>query len=319
MARFAAILLCLFGLLFAGSPVHAGWLKDKLKDVVEEVADKAVDEAADEAYEEGKQAMSKDEEGEQPDSAGDDEDFDDETYVDEEEFDDRDDGYYGDEDQYFDGPDMDGDSSPLARQCDKYGVTYGLGEDEEDGDEALVIRDNLHFTVKAKLEDLTGRSAVATTSIYVDGTRLRYDINDGDRIGISMVALGPKPGDKIYSLYHSEKMYAVTPVTEDDKGIWVMTSKMEPCEGYREASKLGTESMAGRRVVKWSCKNAEPEGSGPDTFFWVDEELDVVVATEDVCHRTTLLSLTEGRPDSSLFEVPGDYRELKIPTLSGKP
>lgn len=320
MARFAAILLCLLGLLWAASPVQAGWLKDKLKDVVEDVADKAIDEAADEAYEEGKEAMSQDEEGEEADFAGDDEDFDDESYMDEEEFDAGDDGYYTDEDQYFDGADMDGDSSPLARQCDKYGVTYGLDEDEDDdGDAALVIRDNLHFTVKAKLEDLTGRSAVATTSIYVDGTRLRYDISDGERTGLSMVALGPNPGDKIYSLYHTEKMYAVTPVTEDDKGIWVMTSKMEPCAGYRKASKLGTESMAGRRVMKWSCQDAEPADSVPDVFLWVDEELGVVVATEDLCHRTTLLSLTEGRPDSSLFEVPADYRELEIPAFPGKP
>lgn len=319
MARFAAFLLCLFSLLFAGSPVQAGWLKDKLKDVVEDVADKAIDEAADEAYEEGKEAMGKDEEAEEADAAGEYEDFDDESYMDDEEFDARDDGYYADEEEYFDGPDMNGERSQLARQCDKYGRTFGPGEDDEDGDESLVIRDNLHFSLKAKFEDLTGESPAATTSFYVDGTRLRYDISDGDRIGMSMVALGPEPGEKIYSLYHSEKMYAVTPVTEDDRGIWGMTGKMEPCEGFREASKLGAESMGGRDVVKWSCQDAEPAGSAPDMLLWVDEDLDVIVATEDICHRTTLLSLTEGRPDSSLFEVPADYRELKIPMPTGKP
>ena len=318
MARFAAILLCLFGLLCAASPVQAGWLKDKLKDVVEDVADKAIDEAADEAYEEGKEAMSQDEEGEEADFAGDDEDFDDESYMDEEEYDARDEGYYTDENQYFDGSDMDGERSPLARQCDKYGGTYGLDEDEEGVGDALVIRDNLHFTARAKVEDLTGESPGATTSIYIDGTRLRFDMG-GDRIGLSIVSLGFEPGDKIYSLYHSEKMYAVTTVTEDDKGMWALMSDMQPCAGYRKASKLGTESMGGRDVVKWSCQDAQPAGSEPDMFIWFDEDLEVLVATEDICHRTTLLSLTEGRPDSSLFQVPADYRELEIPMPAGKP
>lgn len=304
MARLTAIFLCLFGMLLAGAPVQAGWLKDKLKDVVEEVADEAIDEAADEAFEEDGDVVSPDEEEEENYPYPPDEEFEGDTYMGEEEFN-------LPEDEYFDGYDMYGESGGTANECGGY--------DSGDDDTGLSIREDLHFTARMKAEDLTGETAEGTMVWYIDGTKMRFDMSSGDATNFSVIALGTKPGDKMYSLYHTDRMYAASTLDDESRGMWVVIRETEPCEGYRNATRIGTETLAGRLAVKWSCKDAEPEGSAPDMNIWRDEKLDVLVAAEDACHRSTLLSLDEGRPDASLFSVPEGYRELKIPTPASKP
>jgi len=311
MIRFVVLLLCSFGLLFLGSPAEGGWLDDKLKDVAEKVADKAIDEAVDEASEEDEEAESQGEQDEQDDPDAVDEDYEGDTYMGEEEFNVQD-------DEYFDEPGAYSGQTGLAAKCSRYDRIKIKSEDKDKNKE-LSIRDNLHFTAELKVEDLTGESADGTSVVYIDGARLRFDMNSGGSTQMSLIVLGTKIGDKTYSLYHTEHMYAESTLDEDSIGMWAVTSDEEPCEGYRNATKVGTETLAGRRAMKWSCTDADPTGSAPDVLIWRDEKLNVFLATEDACHRSTLVRFAEGSPDSKLFSVPEGYRELKMPAGMGKP
>lgn len=290
MFRFSVILVVSLGLFCAGAPANASWLTDKLNQAGKEIADEAIDDAADKAYEDGKDAVSQDEEDEE------------DIYLDD------------DEDEYFEdeayGGDMDQGPGSL-NECES-AVQYQPGKKEKKA--ALRVRNDLHFTKESNIEDPTGESPDGTATVYVDGTRLRMDLRSGDTTDYSLIVMGTKPEDKFYSLYHGQRMYAVSSLEDSNSEIWdSFSDASQPCEGYRTADKMGTESIAGRRATKWSCADAEPPGSEVDMQIWIDDELRIPLKVESACGGYVTTRLEVGRPDQKVFSLPDGYRELPMP------
>ncbi|MCJ7556934.1 MAG: DUF4412 domain-containing protein [Gammaproteobacteria bacterium] len=292
MIRFAVILVVSLGLFCTGVPANAGWLTDKLKEAGKEIADEAIDDAVDEAYEEGKETVSQDEDEDNYEADDEDEFSEDEVY----------------------GDNM-GDMDESRHSLDECGEVVQYQPGKKDKKAALRVRHDLHFTAESTVEDPTGESPDGTSIVYIDGTKLRMDLKSGDSTDFSLIVMGAKPEDKFYSLYHSEKMYAVSTLEDSSSEIWESYSDAgEPCEGYRTANKMGSESIAGRRTVKWSCADAEPPGSAVDMQIWIDNELRIPMKFESACSRFVTTRLDVGRPDQKVFSLPKGYRELVMPT-----
>lgn len=300
MIRFTVLLMVSLGLYCAGAPANAGWLTDKLKEAGKDIADEAIDDAADKAYEDGKDAVSQGEDEEEEDDIYLADDEEEDSYQADDEFS-ADDAYVGDMDR---GPGS-------LNECDS-AAQYQPGKDDKKA--ALRVRNDLHFTKESNIEDPTGESPDGTATVYVDGTRMRMDLKSGDTTDYSLIVMGTKPEDKFYSLYHGQRMYAISSLEDSNSEIWdSFSDASQPCEGYRTADKIGTESIAGRRATKWSCADAEPPGSEVDMQIWIDDELRIPLKVESACGGYVTTRLEVGRPDQKVFSLPDGYRELAMP------
>ena len=155
-----------------------------------------------------------------------------------------------------------------------------------------------------------------TGQIFVDGARMRWDMNakmdDGSDGRTSVIITGAGPEDKIYTLIHGEKMYMVATVADSEEDFWGSFRVTDnPCDGYRSSKKLGEESFNGRETVHWECRNPENADYPESTDLWIDDELGIPVQAESSDGSSyELKNISQSRPSADKFQLPAGYKEF---------
>lgn len=300
MTRFALMGAVALVLLFSANPADAGWLKDKLKEAGEKIAGKAVDDAADEAYEEGKEAMSKDgQEQSSDETAGSDGQESPDEQVDE-------------EDQYAD---EEYDEEEFASEA-AFSDGAGQRERPQRKQEPFKPRSTDHHFVADMV--MTGPDTPEempdgmTSRLVVDGERLRFDLNTPGG-GSSIIQLGVNIGDKAYMVYHGMKQYMESKI-DPDNAMGMMDESNNPCEEDPNARKLGSDEVAGRAAVKWSCAWEDDDGESGSGIVWIDKEYGFPLGWDDAQsgNKWMVTSFRETRSDDSLFRPPADYKVMQV-------
>jgi len=179
------------------------------------------------------------------------------------------------------------------------------------------VRTDLHFSADSSITNPEEEPRSMTGKIFVDGARMRWDINarmdDGSQERSSIIITGAAPEDEIYTLIHSQKMYMVATVAQAEEDFWA-SFRMEdnPCDGYKSSENLGKEPVSGgREADHWACRNAENPDDPEEMDIWIDEKLGIPVQLESSDGSSyELMNINESRPSADTFKVPEGYRKM---------
>lgn len=152
---------------------------------------------------------------------------------------------------------------------------------------------------------------------------------DGDKRRVETEML---PGIKIiylqlaearYALYPAKKLYAEIRL---DQGNNALTSSQVPSDFTPDKlisgtppgakyEKLGTEEINGRSTTKYRVTSGGDSKSSSETIVWADESLGMPIKVESTSKDggkfTMELRDIKQEVDSSLFELPKDYRKVE--------
>ena len=157
-----------------------------------------------------------------------------------------------------------------------------------------------------------------TGKVFVDGTRMRWDMNarmdDGSQERSSIIITGTAPEDKIYTLVHSQKMFMVATVAQAEEDFWAsFRIEDNPCDGYKSSENLGKESSNGRDTAHWTCRNPENEDDAEEMDIWIDDTLGIPVQVEFSDGSSyELMNINESRPSADMFQVPKGYKKISF-------
>ncbi len=152
------------------------------------------------------------------------------------------------------------------------------------------------------------------TRMYAGGSRMRMEpVSGGEDQGISIIDFA---GEMLYMLSTEEKTYLEFPYGDEDENqmdYGFLVGK-NPCTEYRVSKKEGSETLHGRRTVKWVCSEPEDEFEAETTTIWMDQELNLPLRTEDSDGFISEISeiKTESQP-AHLFEIPAGYEKVSMP------
>lgn len=109
----------------------------------------------------------------------------------------------------------------------------------------------------------------------------------------------------------ADKMYMEQPI---DPKMVSRTQKDMPGEIERVA--LGPEIIGGQNTTKY--KVTYQKGPGQETMFqWIgDSEIPVKMESADGSWSVQYKNIKMGAPDDSLFEIPGGYQKVEIPSMA---
>lgn len=152
---------------------------------------------------------------------------------------------------------------------------------------------------------------------------------DGDKRRVETEMI---PGIKIiylqlanarYALYPAKKLYAEIKL---DQGNTALTSSQVPSDFTPDKlisgtppgakyEKLGTEEINGRSTTKYRVTSGGDSQSSSETIVWADESLGMPIKVESTSKDggkfTMELRDIKEEVDSSLFELPKDYRKVE--------
>ncbi len=178
------------------------------------------------------------------------------------------------------------------------------------------VRTDLHFSSDIAGVDTGEEGGSYTGQMYVDGARLRWDMNadmGGGSVGRStIIVTGPAPQDEIYTLLHKEKMYMVSTVAKSEEDFWgSLRAGDNPCDGYQSAENMGKRSVGGRETVRWECRDPEDSDEPESADLWIDAKLGIPLRLEYSDGSSFELSnIREGQPPAGTFQLPAGYRKL---------
>ncbi len=160
-----------------------------------------------------------------------------------------------------------------------------------------------------------GRRQVSSGSYAVSptGTRMENSPSESERhITIINYAKGV-----LWMVMVNEGMYMELPLDEGDwaSDIENVTVTGSSCPATATESRLGQETLNGRRVAKIRCQ--EPDGEV--MTMWIDERLQWPVRTESDGTVFELSNINETRVPDSRFEVPAGYTKFQMPGMPGMP
>jgi hypothetical protein len=147
--------------------------------------------------------------------------------------------------------------------------------------------------------------------MYVDGPGFRMETQqDGQRVAV----LAYWDQQTTYTLMLDQKMYMEIPA--EQTGSTAADFDGNPCDGYENAKKTGSETVNGRATEKWRCTGElEPVPGEPaaDSTSWFDPNLAFPVReVKDNGDVFELRDIKVARQDASLFEIPAGYKKLDI-------
>ncbi len=157
-----------------------------------------------------------------------------------------------------------------------------------------------------------GRRQVSSGSYAVSpvGTRMESSPSEADRhVTIINFARGV-----MWMVMVNEGMYMELPLEDDgppvgDDGTVTGAS----CPVTDTETRLGQETLNGRRVVKLRCQSPD----GEVTTLWIDERLQWPIRTESGGTVFELSNINETRVPDSQFEVPSGYMKFQMPGMPG--
>jgi hypothetical protein len=118
--------------------------------------------------------------------------------------------------------------------------------------------------------------------------------------------------ETIWSLMHDQKMYMEIP---PEQSGWEPYEN-NPCTGYENGEKQGSETVNGRATEKWRCTGEKKvlEGdAADDTTVWYDPELEFLVkSVDDDGEVFEVRDVQVGAQDASMFEVPAGYKKFDM-------
>lgn len=262
---------------------EAGWLKDKLKDAETDLGGKLVDDTSDAIYDSTKKGAQKPaQSGTVAEPAEEKFPMEDEALMDEE--------------------------TPWGGQQQT--------KKKRKRRSSAQIRTDLHFSADTSGVDTGVEGGFYTGQMYVDGARMRWDMNaemkDGSVGRMSIIITGAAPENEIYTLLHGEKMYMVSTVASSEEDFWgSLRAGDNPCDGYGKAEKIGKRSIMGRETVRWECHDPEDSEEPESTDLWIDAKLGIPLRMESSDGSSFELSnIREGQPPADKFQLPAGYRKL---------
>ncbi len=284
MPRTVFILTVLLSTLCLAVPEsHAGWLSDKLKDTGKDLGGKIIDDKSDTLYESTKNGAQ----------------------------------------DSVDSPDgteegMNQAAEPPLEE-EEEGTPWGGQQPVKKKKvrrSSAKVRTDLHFSADSAGVDPGEEGGSYTGQIFVDGARMRWDMNakmeDGTVGRTSIVITGAAPEDEIYTLIHGQKMYMVATVASSEEDFWgSFRATDNPCEGYRKAENVGKRPVNGRETIRWECRDPEDSEEPESTDLWIDAKLGIPVRAEDSDGGSFELSnIKENRPPADKFQLPDGYRKI---------
>jgi hypothetical protein len=126
-----------------------------------------------------------------------------------------------------------------------------------------------------------------------------------------------------FHLMEKERMYIEMPIdpeeaTSTTEDLFSGFSFGDPCpDSAGKGTRLGRETLHGRSVEKWRCKDPE----GEEVTVWHDNKLKVAIRAEDPDGIFEMSNIKEGPLPPRLFQPPADYTKFEMPTAIpfGKP
>jgi hypothetical protein len=131
------------------------------------------------------------------------------------------------------------------------------------------------------------------------------------------------PKRATYHLMAKERMYIEmsidpeeTTATTDDLFSGMSFGEACPDMGGK-GTRLGRETLHGRKVEKWRCQNLD----GDEVTVWHDTKLKMAIRAEDPDGIFEMSNIKEGPLSPQLFQPPADYTkfEMPLPIPSGRP
>ncbi|MDH3283091.1 MAG: DUF4412 domain-containing protein [Gammaproteobacteria bacterium] len=147
--------------------------------------------------------------------------------------------------------------------------------------------------------------------INVDRPGYRMEVHEQGQ-NVTVLVLWDQ--DKSYSLMMDQKMYLEVP--SEQTGDTASDFDGEPCDGYMNSKKIGSETVNGRSTEKWRCTGElqpEPGTSGTDSTNWFDREIGFPVRdVKDNGEVFEIRDIAVGRQDASLFKIPAGFKKLDM-------
>ena len=170
-------------------------------------------------------------------------------------------------------------------------------------------------------DSIPGLSALTNQHMSVarDGNKRRVETEMLPGIKIIYLQLA----DARYALYPAKKLYAELKLDQGNNGL---TSSQVPSDFTPDKlisgappgakyEKLGTEEINGRSTTKYRVTSGGDAKSTSETIVWADESLGMPIKVESTSKDggKFTLELRDIRQDvdSSLFELPKDYRKVE--------
>jgi hypothetical protein len=157
-------------------------------------------------------------------------------------------------------------------------------------------------------QEMPGKMFVDTPGIRIEQTM------EGER----SVMIVHFAGDTALVLMPAEKAYMELPPDamagemQSFKGL----SQGNPCSIYNRSKKLGGETVAGRKTVKWRCDDPKYDDSAAGATLWYAPSLSFVVREHDDDGNVfELRNIKEGRQPAKLFEAPAGYQKMAMPVM----
>ena len=178
------------------------------------------------------------------------------------------------------------------------------------------VRTDLHFSADSSMINPEEEPRSMTGKIFVDGARMRWDMNarmdDGSVGRSSIIITGANSEDEIYTLVHEQKMYMVATVEQAETDFWgSFRVEGNPCDGYKSSENLGKESFNGRDTDHWACRDNENADEPEEMDIWIDDKLGIPVQIESSDGSSyELKNINESRPSAEMFQLPPGYNKM---------
>lgn len=148
--------------------------------------------------------------------------------------------------------------------------------------------------------------------VFVDRDGFRVNVkSDGQNIA-SLIRWDESVA---YTMMVDQRMYIKVPIEE----IGMDAYEARPCVNYKNARKLGTETINGRITEKWRCTvelNTAQDEPPTDTTVWYDPKLAFEIKTiSDNGSEFEIREITIGRQDTTLFKIPAGFQEFDMSAM----
>ena len=274
-------------LFFNISTGEAGWLTDKLMEAGEELGSRLIDDTSDTAYKGTKEGA-----GKTVDNEGD-------TNTQRTE-------------EHTEDP-TPSREMPQEDSTQPHMVSQTSTSKSKKNYSSQAVRSDLQFSADTEMVDAESPSERMKGKMFVDGARLRMDMNTPDG-SISYIVTGAKTDDRFYMLMHEQKSYMTSLVGDAEDDPWVaLRGTDNPCEDYRKSQNLGQKTINGRKSVQWNCSDPEEQEEPANISLWIDSKLNIPVKMEGSDGtRYELKNIKEGKPSAEKFKTPAGYREITL-------
>ncbi len=149
--------------------------------------------------------------------------------------------------------------------------------------------------------------------LYLDDSGMRVENKIGNEVEVTIYDFAR---NMLIVLDTETKSYSESALLDDDLGMmeWLFAKEGGPCgeneDQHLKTTKLGIETLNGRKVQKWRCAYAGGEG-GPMTWtIWDDPSLLIFLRVEvDSGPVFALSNLVVAPQPAALFRPPVGYRK----------